>query len=999
MKKYMNIKFLSLLSGMFFLQINLTFSQHSFTHSDSFEMLFAFSNDQSYPFLANKIQSADNFYPVHFQTWKDEIIPSDTLKILWTSPSKKTTELKSTSAKIKATIKSSSGLSSVVLYLNDVLYGEPELTPSPTELGSFILTKSLNLEPGENSLYILATNGKDTMTSEKRYFIIPVPPKNSDSVKVSVPSSFSARWINPSNETTELKSTSAKIKAMIKSPSGLSSVVLYLNNVLYGEPELTPSPTELGSFILTKSLNLEPGENSLYILATNGKDTVTSEKRYFIIPVPPKNSDSIKVSVPSSFSARWVNPSNETTELKSTSAKIKAMIKSPSGLSSVVLYLNDVLYGEPELTPSPTELSTFILTKSLSFEQGKNSVYFLATSGKDTVTSGKRYFIISAPEQNTDSAKVILLLPPKITWTNPLGKNTNLKSSSTDIKATVKSTSGLTSVVVYLNNISLGDAEIKPTPGEANSYIIEKTLSFKQVENNIFIEAKNAGGQIISETRYFVCPISSLTANKTVVKSAPKVVETTPIAAESASKINETNPGVPENANKKNENASSISKNIINIAESPNAGNIASAPLITWTSPSGSNTNLDTYNATVRASIKSKSGLISVLLYLNGISKGEADVKSSPDEAGIFLIEKNLNFGPGENNIYLVATNNEGATKSELRYFTNPFAVLPFITWSNPSTTHALVNAENINIEASIKSPTDLKSIKLIVNGETQTEDNVFQPSSSDNSIYNYQTSVILKKGENSIYISATNIAGSKISEQRVIKYEPVVAEKRLALVFGNSEYKKGVSLKNPVNDANLMEGTLKELGFDVIKRLNAGKDEMMAAIKEFSEKLPKYSVALFYYAGHGNQVDGKNFLIPTDALLEKPTDCKFEAIGVDFVVDEFERYPNNTNIVILDACRNNPYTSWARGGEAGFKQLTFTSGTIIAFATSEGATAADGKGANGLYTEELVKQMVIPQSLHNVFLNTRNQVRKLSNYQQVPMEWDKLNSDFYLKK
>jgi len=195
------------------------------------------------------------------------------------------------------------------------------------------------------------------------------------------------------------------------------------------------------------------------------------------------------------------------------------------------------------------------------------------------------------------------------------------------------------------------------------------------------------------------------------------------------------------------------------------------------------------------------------------------------------------------------------------------------------------------------------------------------------------------------------------------------------------------------------MEGTLKELGFEVIKRLNAGKEEMMTAIREFNEKLPSYNVALFYYAGHGNQVDGKNYMIPTDAKLEKPSDCKFEAIGVDFVVEEFEKYPDNTNIVILDACRNNPYTSWVRGGEMGYKAMSFSSGTIIAFATSEGATAADGKGANGLYTEELVKQMVIPQSIYSVFMKARVQVKKLSNGQQTPTEWNKLNGDFFFKK
>jgi len=995
----MNIKILTLLFGIFFLQIHLSFSHQSYKDSDVFEKLITYSTSPFSRFLAGKILNTNIFYPDLFQTKTEGIVLSDTLKILWTSPSKKTTVLKSTKGNIQATVKAPSGINSVVLYLNDVLYGAPEMNPSQTELGSYILNKSLNFEPGENSVYFVATNSKDTVTSEKRYFIISVSKKNDDSIKVSAPASLLITWTNPDVKSKILKETTANIEATIKAPSGINSVALYLNDVLVEEPEMIPSQTERNSFILSKSLNFESRENSVYFVAIHDKDTVISEKRYFIIQGPLKDSYSTKVSAPASISITWTNPGVKRKFLKSTTANIQATVKALSGINSVVLYLNDVLYGAPEMNPSQSELGSYILNKSLNFEPGENSVYFVANNGKDTVTSEKRYFIIPLPKKNSDSTKVSAPASISITWTIPLENKTNLKSPSTEIKATIKSVSGLTSVVIYLNNVSLGETEIKPSPGETNSYIIEKALSFKQVENNIYIEAKNADDIIASETRYFICQLSSLTANKTAVKTTSMVVEATPIITESASKSNVYNPKILENATKKNGNTSRNSENTTEVTEILNAGDKAVAPVITWTSPSGYQTNLDNFNATVRARIKSKSGLKSVLLYLNGISKGEADVKSSPNETESYQIEKNINFGPGDNNIYLVATNSEGSTKSELRFFTNPSAVVPVITWSNPATTPASVNVESINIEASIKSPTDLKSIKIIVNGETQTEDNVFLASSSDKSVYNYQTSVILKKGENSIYINATNIAGSKRSDQRVIKYEVALAEKRLALVFGNSEYKKGASLKNPVNDANLMEGTLKELGFDVIKRLDAGKNEMMAAIKEFTEKLPNYNIALFYYAGHGNQVDGRNFLIPTDALLEKPIDCKFEAIAVDFIVDEFERYPDNTNIVILDACRNNPYASWARGGDIGFRQITFSSGTIIAFATSEGATAADGKGANGLYTEELVKQMTIPQSLHNVFLNTRNQVRKLSNNQQVPMEWDKLNSDFYLKK
>jgi len=425
----------------------------------------------------------------------------------------------------------------------------------------------------------------------------------------------------------------------------------------------------------------------------------------------------------------------------------------------------------------------------------------------------------------------------------------------------------------------------------------------------------------------------------------------------------------------------------------------SAGPQISWVSPSRSNTILESFSAKVRASVKSSSGLKSVLFYLNGVSKGEGEILPSAEDNQTFVVEKSLNFGPGENNVYVVATNSEGTVKSELRYFTNPSAVVPVVTWSNPENSSTLVNKESFTIGACIKSPTELKSVKLLVNGSIQSEDNVFQVSNMGDCNYNWQSSIVLKEGDNNIYVIATNIAGSTTSEKRLIKLQPALAERRLALIFGNAQYENSAPLKNPVNDANLMEGTLKELGFDVIKELNAGKEEMMNAIREFNEKLPAANVALFYYAGHGNQVDGKNYLIPVDAKMEKAGDCKFEAIPVDFIVEEFERYPENTNIVILDACRNNPFAAWARGGEAGFRAMNFTSGTIISFATSEGATAADGKGANGLFTEELVKQMVIPQSILNVFMNTRVQVRKLSNNQQVPTEWNKLNGDFFFKK
>lgn len=223
--------------------------------------------------------------------------------------------------------------------------------------------------------------------------------------------------------------------------------------------------------------------------------------------------------------------------------------------------------------------------------------------------------------------------------------------------------------------------------------------------------------------------------------------------------------------------------------------------------------------------------------------------------------------------------------------------------------------------------------------------------------------------------------------------------ERRLALVIGNADYQFSGKLKNTVNDANLMAATLHELGFDVIKKTNAGKSDMEQAILDFSRELGKYNVALFFYAGHGIQLDGTNYLIPIDARLDDRLAAQFEAVDVGKLVSQFERYPNNVNIVILDACRNNPFKTWSRGAESGFKAIPAPSGTIIAFATSEGATASDGSSENGLYTSHLVEQMKIPQRIEDVFIQTRVDVRANSKNQQSPQEWSQLTGRFYFSE
>lgn len=218
--------------------------------------------------------------------------------------------------------------------------------------------------------------------------------------------------------------------------------------------------------------------------------------------------------------------------------------------------------------------------------------------------------------------------------------------------------------------------------------------------------------------------------------------------------------------------------------------------------------------------------------------------------------------------------------------------------------------------------------------------------------------------------------------------------DRRIALVIGNAAY-KSTALRNPVNDANLMERTLKQLGFKVIKTTNAGKNQMRNAIDDFKLQLVDYDVALFYYAGHGMEINGNNYLIPIDAENTNENSVRISSVNVANVVKEFENYTSNTNIVILDACRDNPFVSTTRGGNRGFKMMSSPSGTLIAFATSIGATAADGVGLNGLYTSVLAEEMLKPQRIEDVFINTRNRVNQ-KNRKQNPQEWSQLRGKFY---
>ncbi|MBF0356649.1 MAG: caspase family protein [Alphaproteobacteria bacterium] len=189
--------------------------------------------------------------------------------------------------------------------------------------------------------------------------------------------------------------------------------------------------------------------------------------------------------------------------------------------------------------------------------------------------------------------------------------------------------------------------------------------------------------------------------------------------------------------------------------------------------------------------------------------------------------------------------------------------------------------------------------------------------------------------------------------------------EKRIALVVGNATYQHATPLRNPINDAKLMANTLKSVGFQIVggkPLIDADKQAFERAIRDFGQALRGGSVGLFYYSGHGVQVKGANYLIPVSANINGEADVKYELVDASFVIDEMANAGNRLNVVILDACRNNPFGGRGlRNTGSGLAQVTAPKGTVISYATQPGNTASDGSGKNSPYTEALATAVSTP--------------------------------------
>ena len=224
---------------------------------------------------------------------------------------------------------------------------------------------------------------------------------------------------------------------------------------------------------------------------------------------------------------------------------------------------------------------------------------------------------------------------------------------------------------------------------------------------------------------------------------------------------------------------------------------------------------------------------------------------------------------------------------------------------------------------------------------------------------------------------------------------EEMKTEPRVALVIGNSKY-ADAPLKNPRNDASDMAEALDDAGFHVILKVDSDARGMTDAIREFGQRIQKGGVGVFYYAGHALQVKGQNYLLPVNSDIKSEDEVPFEAVDASRVLAKMEAAGNRVNIMILDACRNNPFARSFRSSVRGLAKMDAARGTFVAYATSPGRVAADGDGRNGLYTQMLLKYISVPgQKLEEVFKRVRTDV-VMASPDQVPWDSSSLTGEFY---
>src|SRR6202011_2148769 len=227
------------------------------------------------------------------------------------------------------------------------------------------------------------------------------------------------------------------------------------------------------------------------------------------------------------------------------------------------------------------------------------------------------------------------------------------------------------------------------------------------------------------------------------------------------------------------------------------------------------------------------------------------------------------------------------------------------------------------------------------------------------------------------------------------------LADNRVALVIGQSNYRSVVALPNPANDGKAMSQLLSDAGFEVLSAADLSQNEMRERVSAFAEKVAAKgadTVALVFYAGHGLQIDGENFLVPVDVDPKREADIPLQAVRLNDVLNTLASVPSKMRILMLDACRNNPFpgiSNTAGGGLAIVDAKIGAPGTFLSFSTSPGAVAEDGTGANSPYTSAMLSAAKEPGSIEDTLKRVRVSVNKATEGRQTPWDSSSLTDDF----
>ena len=254
------------------------------------------------------------------------------------------------------------------------------------------------------------------------------------------------------------------------------------------------------------------------------------------------------------------------------------------------------------------------------------------------------------------------------------------------------------------------------------------------------------------------------------------------------------------------------------------------------------------------------------------------------------------------------------------------------------------------------------------------------------------------------IFLLVAPGAGAQQTSERQLAQGPAPqsagSPRRMALVIGNGAYEHAGRLANPPNDATVVAATLHMLGFEVSNGNNLPQREMKQRIRAFGQSLrANGGVGLFYYAGHGVQAKGRNYLLPIDADIQTEADLEDAAVDLNYVLSLMDDAQNALNIVVLDACRNNPFARSFRSAQDGLAQVRAPTGTLIAYATAPDSIAADGTGSNSPYTEELIQQMQASGVLiETMFRRVTEKVSARTKGRQEPWFSANVKGDFYFK-